>query len=128
MQAQAEPEPHSDSTAREPYVRSGCGSESRTRSIVEQARNGADFGKLAITYSADQQALKGGQMGWGRIQELPSLFAQALSTAKGDIVGPIRSGVGFHILKSERLRGPGPKYLRYRSSLATFYRSRHRSR
>ncbi|TGE30047.1 peptidylprolyl isomerase SurA, partial [Salmonella enterica subsp. enterica serovar Poona] len=32
---------------------------------VEEARNGADFGKLAITYSADQQALKGGQMGWG---------------------------------------------------------------
>ncbi|EAW3440881.1 TPA: peptidylprolyl isomerase SurA [Salmonella enterica subsp. enterica serovar Typhimurium] len=74
--------------------------------IVEEARNGADFGKLAITYSADQQALKGGQMGWGRIQELPGIFAQALSTAKkGDIVGPIRSGVGFHILKVNDLRG-----------------------
>ena len=56
--------------------------------------------------STDQQALKGGQMGWGRIQELPSIFAQALSTAKkGDIVGPIRSGVGFHILKVNDLRG-----------------------
>ncbi len=75
-------------------------------SIAEQARNGADFGKLAITYSADGSALKGGQMGWGRIQELPSIFAQALSTAKkGDIIGPIRSGVGFHILKVNDLRG-----------------------
>lgn len=45
-------------------------------------------------------------MGWGRIQELPGIFAQALSTAKkGDIVGPIRSGVGFHILKVNDLRG-----------------------
>ena len=80
--------------------------ESQARSIVDQARKGGDFGKLAITYSADQQALKGGQMGWGRIQELPSIFAQALSTAKkGDIVGPIRSGVGFHILKVNDLRG-----------------------
>ncbi|MCZ3384454.1 peptidylprolyl isomerase SurA [Kosakonia sp. SOY2] len=80
--------------------------ESQARSIVEQARNGGDFGKLAITYSADQQALKGGQMGWGRIQELPSIFAQALSTAKkGDVIGPIRSGVGFHILKVNDLRG-----------------------
>lgn len=52
------------------------------RAVVEEARNGSDFGKLAITYSADQQALKGGQMGWGRIQELPGIFAQALSTAK----------------------------------------------
>lgn len=80
----------------------------QAESIVEEARNGADFGKLAITYSADQQALKGGQMGWGRIQELPGIFAQALSTAKkGDIVGPIRSGVGFHILKVNDLRGQG---------------------
>ncbi|ECZ8290170.1 peptidylprolyl isomerase SurA [Salmonella enterica] len=78
----------------------------QAESIVEEARNGADFGKLAITYSGDQQALKGGQMGWGRIQELPGIFAQALSTAKkGDIVGPIRSGVGFHILKVNDLRG-----------------------
>ncbi|EAW3294647.1 peptidylprolyl isomerase SurA [Salmonella enterica subsp. enterica serovar Mbandaka] len=78
----------------------------QAESIVEEARNGADFGKLAITYSADQQALKGGQMGWGRIQELPGIFAQALSTAKkGDIVGPIRSGVSFHILKVNDLRG-----------------------
>lgn len=81
----------------------------QAESIVEEARNGADFGKLAITYSADQQALKGGQMGWGRIQELPGIFAQALSTAKkGDIVGPIRSGVGFHILKVNDLRGQSP--------------------
>ncbi len=79
--------------------------QEQANAIVEQAR-GADFGKLAITYSADQQALKGGQMGWGRIQELPGIFAQALSTAKkGDIVGPIRSGVGFHILKVNDMRG-----------------------
>jgi peptidyl-prolyl cis-trans isomerase SurA len=80
--------------------------EKQARDIVSQAQGGADFGKLAITYSADQQALKGGQMGWGRIQELPSIFAQALATAKkGEVVGPIRSGVGFHILKVNDLRG-----------------------
>ncbi|WP_406740970.1 peptidylprolyl isomerase [Klebsiella aerogenes] len=34
------------------------------------------------------------------------MFAQALSTAKkGDVVGPIRSGVGFHILKVNDMRG-----------------------
>ncbi|MFG1173790.1 peptidylprolyl isomerase SurA [Erwiniaceae bacterium CAU 1747] len=76
------------------------------RKLVNEAKSGADFGKMAITYSADPQALKGGNMGWGRIQELPSLFGQALITAKkGDIVGPIRSGVGFHILKVNDMRG-----------------------
>ncbi len=80
--------------------------QEQANSIVEQARNGADFGELAIAYSADQQALKGGQIGLGPYQELPGIFAQALSTAKkGDIVGPIRSGVGFHILKVNDLRG-----------------------
>jgi len=80
--------------------------EALARQLLEEARNGADFGKLAITYSADPQALKGGNMGWGRIQELPSLFARALITAKkGDIIGPIRSGVGFHILRINDMRG-----------------------
>lgn len=80
--------------------------ETLAKQLVSESKNGADFGKLAITYSADPQALKGGNMGWGRIQELPSLFAQALVTAKkGDIIGPIRSGVGFHILKVNDVRG-----------------------
>ena len=80
--------------------------EEQAKKIVADLNNGADFGKLAITYSADSQALKGGNMGWGKLQELPSLFAQALSTAqKGQIIGPIRSGVGFHILKVNDIRG-----------------------
>ena len=44
-------------------------------------------------------------MGWGRIQELPSILPGAEHGEKGDIVGPIRSGVGFHILKVNDLRG-----------------------
>lgn len=80
--------------------------ENLANQLVGEIKGGADFGKLAVTYSADSQALKGGNMGWGKIEELPTLFAQALSTAKkGDIVGPIRSGVGFHILKVNDLRG-----------------------
>lgn len=80
--------------------------EKLANKIAEEARNGADFGRLAVTYSADPQALKGGAMGWSRLQELPSLFATALTTAKkGSIVGPLRSGVGFHILRVNELRG-----------------------
>ncbi len=74
--------------------------------LISEAKNGADFAKLAITWSADQNALKGGAMGWGSVEELPSLFAQSLASAKrGDIIGPIRSGVGFHILKINDIRG-----------------------
>ncbi|TCV99124.1 peptidylprolyl isomerase SurA [Biostraticola tofi] len=84
--------------------------EQLANTLVEQLKGGADFGKLAITYSADAQALKGGQMGWGKPEELPSLFAERLQGAgKGAIVGPIRSGVGFHILRVNDVRGGDQK-------------------
>lgn len=84
--------------------------EALATSLVEQSKSGADFGKLAITYSADPQVLNGGQMGWGKLEELPSLFAARLQGAqKGSIVGPIRSGVGFHILKVNDIRGGDQK-------------------
>lgn len=74
--------------------------------IMGELQKGADFGKLAITYSADPQALKGGNMGWSRLQELPGLFVERLQSAKkGEIVGPVRSGVGFHILRVNDMRG-----------------------
>ncbi|HFO2532497.1 TPA: peptidylprolyl isomerase SurA [Yersinia enterocolitica] len=80
--------------------------EELANKLVSDIKSGADFGKLAIANSADSQALKGGQMGWGKLQELPSLFAERLQSAnKGEVVGPIRSGVGFHILKVNDIRG-----------------------
>ncbi|WP_416041950.1 peptidylprolyl isomerase SurA [Edwardsiella ictaluri] len=80
--------------------------QKQAESLIQQLHQGASFAKLAAAYSADPQALKGGEMGWGRLQELPTLFAEALQSAKkGDIVGPIRSGVGFHILRVNDLRG-----------------------
>lgn len=80
--------------------------EELAKRLVGEINSGADFGKLAITYSADSQALKGGNMGWGKLQEIPTLFAERLVSAKkGDVVGPIRSGVGFHILKVNDIRG-----------------------
>ncbi|SFN44996.1 peptidylprolyl isomerase SurA [Xenorhabdus japonica] len=80
--------------------------ETKVKKILSELNNGVDFGKLALTYSGDTQALKGGNMGWSKLQELPSLFAAQLQSAhKGQIVGPIRSGVGFHILKVNDIRG-----------------------
>ncbi|WP_340617288.1 peptidylprolyl isomerase SurA [Xenorhabdus entomophaga] len=85
--------------------------ETTVKKILSELKSGGDFGKLAIAYSGDSQALKGGNMGWSRLQELPTLYAEQLAhkgqiTAhKGQIIGPIRSGVGFHILKVNDIRG-----------------------
>lgn len=80
--------------------------ETLAKRLMGELNKGADFAKMAITYSADAQALKGGQMGWGKLQEMPTLFAERLVDAKkGEIAGPIRSGVGFHLLKVNDIRG-----------------------
>lgn len=80
--------------------------EQLANNIMVKLKNGDDFAKLAATYSVDPNALRGGSMGWGKIDELPSLFSQALFNIKKDsLVGPIRSGVGFHILKVNDIRG-----------------------
>ncbi|MGP4123617.1 MAG: peptidylprolyl isomerase SurA [Sodalis sp. (in: enterobacteria)] len=79
-------------------------------SLVEKSKIGKNFDKLAITYSSDTQTLKSGQIGWAKLEELPSLLAAHLRSAqKGSIVGPIHSGVGFHILKVNDIRSDDQK-------------------
>jgi peptidyl-prolyl cis-trans isomerase SurA len=86
--------------------------EALARKLISKLHNGADFGKLAIAYSADRQALKGGNMGWGKLQEIPTLFADHLVNAKkGIIIGPIRSGAGFHVLKVNDIRSTSDSVL-----------------
>lgn len=68
--------------------------------IVETLKNGEDFAKTAMENSSSQQALKGGDLGWRSSAELPTLFVSFVpSMNTGDIVGPIRSASGFHIIK-----------------------------
>jgi peptidyl-prolyl cis-trans isomerase SurA len=74
-------------------------------SLVEQARSGADFRQLAVSNSAGQRALQGGDLGWRRRDQMPTMFTRALSPLQpGQITDPIRSPSGFHLLKLEDQR------------------------
>src|SRR5690606_40007066 len=54
----------------------------------------------AMTKSAGRQALNGGDLGWRRSGEVPTLFENYIPTMEtGDVVGPIRSTSGMHIIK-----------------------------
>ncbi|MCX8648826.1 peptidylprolyl isomerase SurA [Gilliamella sp. B2776] len=82
----------------------------RANDIINRAQKGENFAKLATTYSNDDLALKGGNMGWNKLNELPTIFEERLVRAqKGSIIGPIRSGVGLHILKVDDTRKEAPK-------------------
>nr|WP_241967752.1 peptidylprolyl isomerase SurA [Pseudidiomarina insulisalsae] len=78
----------------------------RAEKILQSLRDGRDFAETAITSSSGQRALEGGDMGWMNINAMPTLFAEAVrGKREGELIGPIKSGVGFHILKVADTRG-----------------------
>ncbi|WCE29399.1 peptidylprolyl isomerase SurA [Vibrio sp. SCSIO 43137] len=80
--------------------------EKEAEQIIEKLNQGEDFSKMAITYSKGPKALEGGNWGWMRKEEMPTIFADQITTqTKGAVIGPFRSGVGFHILKIDNVKG-----------------------
>lgn len=78
----------------------------RAEKVLALLNNGSDFARIAIASSSGAKALEGGDMGWLNINSMPTLFAEAVQGKdKDDLIGPIRSGAGFHILKVQDLRG-----------------------
>lgn len=76
--------------------------------IVAELRAGADFRETAIAKSAGARALEGGDLGWRRAGELPSLFAEQASAMQvGDTSDPIPDAAGFHIVQLFDRRGAG---------------------
>ncbi|OLU12891.1 peptidylprolyl isomerase SurA [Pseudomonas sp. PA1(2017)] len=80
--------------------------ERRAQDLYQQARQGADFGQLAIANSASETALDGGDMGWRKAAQLPPPFDSMISAmAVGDVTEPIRTPGGFILLKVLEKRG-----------------------
>lgn len=80
--------------------------QQRAQAVMRRLEGGDDFAELAVTASSASNALDGGDMGWMTINTMPTLFADAVDGAQeGELVGPLRSGVGFHILKVSEVRG-----------------------
>ncbi|HRE31450.1 MAG TPA: peptidylprolyl isomerase, partial [Candidatus Berkiella sp.] len=68
--------------------------------IINKLRQGEDFATLAMAESHGEGALQGGDLGWRRLPELPTLFEKIVSTLKvQDVPEPIRSSSGIHVIK-----------------------------
>lgn len=80
----------------------------RAEKARAEAAAGADFAKVAASYSDGPDALQGGVMGWRAEERLPELFAGALKTMRaGEVSAVLRSPGGFHVLKLIERRGAG---------------------
>jgi len=69
-------------------------------SILDQIKNGSDFGALAKQHSQDSLASKGGDLGYFKRKEmLPAFSKRAFKMKTGEVSEIFRTGHGFHILK-----------------------------
>jgi peptidyl-prolyl cis-trans isomerase D len=80
--------------------------ELRANGVASIARSGADFAELAAEHSDDPGSKElGGDLGWfGRGAMVPEFEDAVFSGKPGDIVGPIKSQFGYHIIKIEGFR------------------------
>ncbi len=78
----------------------------QAQEIIERLKQGEDFSTMAYSYSKGPKALQGGDWGWMRKEEMPTIFADQITTqGRGAIIGPFQSGVGYHILMLEDVKG-----------------------
>lgn len=71
--------------------------------VLQRARSGEDFAALAFQYSQDPgSAQRGGDLGYfPRGRMVPEFERAAFSARVGEIVGPVETQFGFHIIKVE---------------------------
>jgi len=87
--------------------------------VKKEIDGGMDFTAAAIRYSNASDALEGGDLGWRRFDQVPSMFADLVQGMKpGDSTPALRGPSGFHILKLVGKRDTGPQ-------MVTEYHARH---
>ena len=74
--------------------------KAEAQSVAKSARQGKDFAQLAREYSKDPSGARGGDLGWftkGRM--VPAFENAAFKARVGEVVGPVRTQFGLHIIK-----------------------------
>ena len=84
--------------------------EAEANLVYSQLVEGTEFSELAIRYSDSQTGLEGGNLGWRKGDQLPTLFSSVVGDMQaGDFSQPIRAISGFHLVKVNELRGVNQK-------------------
>ena len=76
--------------------------EAEARDILTRLQNGEDFAALAGQHSLDVTTREnGGDLGWFVRDELlePALADQTFALQPGEVVGPVQTSLGFHIVQ-----------------------------
>jgi peptidylprolyl isomerase/peptidyl-prolyl cis-trans isomerase D len=84
-----------------PTAADTAASEELAAALRQEIIDGADFGEVAIRESADQtSAAAGGDLGvFSRDSMTPPFDSAVFAAPIGEVVGPVRSSFGFHVLE-----------------------------
>ena len=84
--------------------------------IIAEVKSGTDFAQLADKFTEDPgnqvtpDSGRGGNLGWfGKGQMVPSFEEAAFAADEGDIVGPVLSRFGYHVIKIHQKRQTNDK-------------------
>jgi len=78
----------------------------QAQQIYQQLQQGASFTDLAVSRSASENALEGGEMGWRKTAQLPPPFDTLVpALTPGQVTQPVRTPGGFIIIKLLEKRG-----------------------
>ncbi len=74
--------------------------------LRDRAQAGEDFAQLALDFSEDPgSGPNGGELGWfGKGQMVPEFESAAFGAQPGEVIGPLRTQFGFHIIKVHEVR------------------------
>jgi len=76
--------------------------ESEANVILYDVKHGKDFGEMAREKSLCPSKKKGGNLGWfGRGRMIKEFENACFNAKKGDIIGPVKTQFGYHIIKIE---------------------------
>ncbi len=79
---------------------------SRIGELRRQVLEGADFAELARAHSEGAGASDGGDIGWVEPETLPDSLARVAATLKKEEVSePVRTSLGYHLVRAEDRQG-----------------------
>lgn len=74
--------------------------EKKARDLLERIKKGESFEALAKSNSTCPSGKNGGDLGYfGRGQMVPEFEKAAFEGRKGDVVGPVKTQFGYHLIK-----------------------------
>ena len=86
---------------KEPAKNDSISVQKLATAIYERVKEGEEFATLANEYSVDpgNQGTKGGDLGWfGKGQMVKEFEKAAFTAKKGEIIEPVKSNFGYHII------------------------------